>query len=223
VVDVAADAVAVADAFGFERFRTWGVSGGGPHALGCAAALPDRVIAAASLAGIAPYDSPGMDWMAGMGQDNVDELGAALNGEAELRPYLTNQRAQILEATAAELVAVFASLLPPVDVAVLTGERAEFLLASMTTGLQTSCDGWLDDDIALTTGWGFDLDAIKVPLLVMQGEQDLMVPFAHGQWLANRLPGADVVLSADDGHLTVLESIGKVHDWLLRQSSAPSS
>lgn len=222
VVDVAADAAAVADALGVERFRTWGVSGGGPHALACAAALPDRVIAAASLASIAPYDSPGLDWMAGMGQDNVEELGAALAGEAELRPYLSDQRKQILQTTATELAELMASLLPPADVAVLTGDRAEFLLASMTTALQSGWDGWLDDDLAFTTGWGFELETITVPLLVMQGEQDLMVPFAHGQWLASRLPGAEVVLSADDGHLTLLESIGKVHDWLLRQPEPTS-
>jgi len=222
VVDVAADAAAVADALGVERFFTWGVSGGGPHALACAAALPDRVIAAVSLASIAPYDSPGLDWMAGMGQDNVEEFGAALAGEAKLRSYLSNQRTQILKATAPELVAVMESLLPPADVAVLTGDRAEFLLASMTTALQPGCDGWLDDDLAFTTGWGFDLEAIAVPLLIMQGEQDLMVPFAHGQWLASRLPGAEVVLSADDGHLTLLESIGEVHDWLLHQPKPTS-
>lgn len=217
VADVAADTAAVADAFGADRFRTWGVSGGGPHALACAALLPERVIAAACLAGVAPYDSPGLDWMAGMGQDNVEEFGAAVAGEAALRDYLEAARVAVLAATPQDLLELMRSLLPPADLAVLTGERAEFLHAWMTSGLQPGCVGWLDDDLAFTRPWGFALDTIEVPLLVMQGEQDLMVPFGHGRWLAAALPGAETVLSADDGHLTLLEDIGRVHSWLLAQ------
>lgn len=215
VADIAADTVAVADTLGAERFRTWGISGGGPHALACAALVPDRVAAAACLAGVAPYDSPGLDWMAGMGQDNVEEFGAALEGEAPLRAHLEVGRAQMLDATPQHLLEVMRSLLPPADLAVLTGERADFLHAWMTHGLQAGYDGWLDDDLAFATAWGFELDSIRVPLLVMQGEQDLMVPFAHGRWLAAALPRAEVVLSADEGHLTLLEKIGQVHAWLL--------
>src|SRR4051812_49628842 len=66
VGDAAADTAAIADAFGAQQFRTWGVSGGGPHALACAALLPDRVVAAACLASVAPYDAAGLDYLAGM-------------------------------------------------------------------------------------------------------------------------------------------------------------
>ncbi|MBA2531414.1 MAG: alpha/beta hydrolase [Nocardioidaceae bacterium] len=83
VVDVAADAVAVADAFGFERFRTWGVSGGGPHALGCAAALPDRVIAAASLGHCTVrLAGPGLDGGHGAGQRRRAGSGSQRRGGA---------------------------------------------------------------------------------------------------------------------------------------------
>lgn len=217
VSDVAADTAAVADAFGADRFRTWGVSGGGPHALACAALLPERVVAAACLAGVAPYDSPGLDWTAGMGEDNVAEFGAALAGETALGDYLDAARTAVMAAPPQDLLELMRSLLPPADLAVLTGERAEFLHAWMTSGLRPGYDGWLDDDLAFTSPWGFELDTIRVPLLVMQGEQDLMVPFEHGRWLAAALPRAETVLSADDGHLTLLEDIGRVHTWLLAQ------
>jgi len=217
VADVAADTAALVDALGVEHFRTWGVSGGGPHVLACAALLPERVVAAACLAGVAPYAAPGLDWSQGMGQDNLDEFGAASAGEQPLRDYLEEQRAQLLAATPSQLRDVMASLLPPADRMVLTGDRAKFLHAWMTGGLQSGPDGWVDDDLAFLEDWGFELPSIQVPLLVMQGEQDRMVPFAHGSWLADACPDAEVVLSPDDGHLTLLEPIGRVHGWLLSQ------
>ena len=217
IADVAADTAALADALGVDRFRAWGISGGGPHVLACAALLPERVVAAACLAGVAPYGADGLDWLAGMGQDNVEEFGAAIAGEAPLRDYLSEQRAGLLSTTPETLHHAMETLLPEVDKAVFTGEQAEFLHAWLTSGLRSSYDGWLDDDLAFVGDWGFDLADITVPVLVMQGEHDLMVPFAHGQWLAAHVPGADVVLSPDDGHLTLLDHIGRTHAWLLER------
>ncbi|MGE5829696.1 MAG: alpha/beta fold hydrolase, partial [Micromonosporaceae bacterium] len=134
VADVAADAATIADAFGAPRFRTWGVSGGGPHALACAALLPDRVIAAATLASVAPYDAAGLDWLAGMGQDNIDEFEAALAGEAELRAYLTTASAELVAVGPEGLVEAMRTILPPVDAAVITGAVGEFLYAWIATG-----------------------------------------------------------------------------------------
>jgi pimeloyl-ACP methyl ester carboxylesterase len=217
VADAASDTAALADALGVERFRSWGVSGGGPHVLACAALLPERVIAAACLAGVAPYDAPGLEWLAGMGQDNLDEFGAAADGEPALRAYLAGQREGLLGSTPDTIQVAMQSLLPPADLAVFNGERAQFLHAWMTSGLQDGYDGWLDDDLAFTKPWGFDLDSISVPVLVVQGEQDLMVPYAHGRWLAGHVPGAVSRLSPDDGHLSLLSHIDATHTWLLAQ------
>ena len=96
IADVVADTEAVADALDTERFLVFGESGGGPYALGCAALLPARVIAAVSMSGPAPFDADGLDFMAGMGQDNIDEFNAALAGEHSLRTYLSEQREAIL-------------------------------------------------------------------------------------------------------------------------------
>lgn len=79
VADCAADVRAVATALGIERLAVWGISGGGPHALACAALLPDLVPAVAVLASCAPWNAPGLDYFAGMGQLNVDDMLLQLN------------------------------------------------------------------------------------------------------------------------------------------------
>ncbi len=217
VSDVTSDVAALADALGADRFFTWGVSGGGPHALACAAKLPDRVIAAASVASVAPYDASGLEFLDGMGQDNIDEFGAATRGPEALRPYLEIQTAGLLESTPATLRDALESLLPEVDRQELTGDTAEFLHGSMTSGLRQTCDGWLDDDLAFVSPWGFDPGAIVVPVLVLQGDQDLMVPFAHGRWLAGAVPSATVRLVPGEGHISLEKRIPDVHEWLLAQ------
>jgi pimeloyl-ACP methyl ester carboxylesterase len=215
IADNVADSVAVVDALGGGSFRTWGVSGGGPHALACAAMLPDRVSSVAALASVAPYDAQGLDWPAGMGQGNLDEFGAAVAGEAKLRPFLEPARAGALASGAAGLAEEFTTLLPAVDVAALTGEFAEFMYAWLAGGLRDGYEGWLDDDLAFVRPWGFDPAAITVAALVLQGRLDLMVPFDHGQWLAGRIPGVTAWLTDDDGHLSLLAQLDQVHAWLL--------
>src|SRR3954447_26337683 len=87
VADAATDVAAILDALGLDRFATYGWSGGGPHALACAARLPDRCAAACSIAGVAPFDAVGVDWMAGRGEGNVAEFGTALAGREPLTEY----------------------------------------------------------------------------------------------------------------------------------------
>jgi pimeloyl-ACP methyl ester carboxylesterase len=99
---------------------------------------------------------------------------------------------------------------------VLTGELAAFLHRTFLVGNARGVDGWLDDDLAFTRAWGFDVADIAVPLQLWQGAQDLMVPHAHGEWLAAHIPGVDARFSEEDGHLTLTERrLGEVHAWLL--------
>ena len=215
VADAAADVAAILDALGVERFATYGWSGGGPHALACAVLLPERFRAAALVAGVAPYGVDGLDWVAGMGQDNVEEFGAAMQGEQPLRDFLEQARDGILAATPGTLADKLASVLPPVDVAALSAGFADHVHRSMSEGLAPGTDGWLDDDLAFVTGWELDLAALRVPVLVVAGGQDLMVPPAHGRWLAQHVPGAQAWVRDDEGHLSLLADIGRVHAWLL--------
>jgi pimeloyl-ACP methyl ester carboxylesterase len=218
VADAAADVAAIADALGLDRILTHGRSGGGPHALACAALLGDRVAAAATFASVAPYDAEGLDFLAGMGEDNVIELGAAVEGREALAPLLEDFTPRLLGADAEQLVAALKSLLSPPDVAVVNGGLAEELIASTGEGIGIRRDGWLDDDLAFVKPWGFELSSISVPLQLWQGRQDLMVPPAHGEWLAARIPGVDARLSDEDGHLSVEHlRVGDAHAWLLER------
>jgi pimeloyl-ACP methyl ester carboxylesterase len=202
VVDVAADTTAVLDALAAEHCLVAGWSGGGPHALACAART-DGVDAVLAIAGVAPYGADGLDWMAGMGDDNVAEFGAALDGEQPLRRFLEAEREQLQDVDPAGIVTSLESLLPDVDRAVLTDEYAEDMAAGFHEGLRPGVDGWLDDDLAFLKPWGFDLGEISVPTMVWQGSADLMVPFAHGRWLASQLPEASVHLVPGEGHLSI--------------------
>lgn len=203
VADVAADTVAVLDHVGVETCLTAGWSGGGPHALACGALLPERVRAVLVIAGVAPYDAAGLDFLAGMGPENVVEFEAALAGEATLRPVLDEQQRTLAAISPEDVAASLGGLVPPVDVASLTGELAECLADEFRRGLAHGVDGWLDDDLAFTRHWGFELADLRVPTCVWQGSEDLMVPFAHGEWLAAHVPGVVAHLEPGEGHLSI--------------------
>jgi pimeloyl-ACP methyl ester carboxylesterase len=215
VADCATDVRAICEALGIGRLAMWGISGGGPHVLACAALLPDLVTAAASLASLAPYPADGIDWFAGMGEENAEDFRLTLTDEAAARAKTEKEREAMLAATADELAAEFPSLLSPTDAMVLTGALAEYLVYSGREGLGPSGQGFWDDGRAFAAPWGFDLASISVPVLLMHGREDRFVPFGHGQWLAAHIPGVEARLLDHDGHLTLLaHRVGEVHSWL---------
>lgn len=216
IADVVDDVRAIADALELDRFGVWGVSGGGPHALACAALLSDRVPAVASLAAVAPYGAPDLDWTEGMGEENLVEFNATLEGREAITPYELTHREAFANATPDDLRTQWASLLSPVDAAVATADFAAFLLANTNDALAPGVDGWVDDDLAFVSPWGFDVADITIPVLLLHGEHDRFVPISHGHWLAARIPGVEARLSDEDGHLTLIEHrVPEVHAWLL--------
>jgi pimeloyl-ACP methyl ester carboxylesterase len=218
VADAAADVAAILDRLGLGRFAALGWSGGGPHALACAALLADRCDAVATLAGVAPYDAAGLDFLAGMGQENVDELGAAAASRAELEALLAAWSETLSTVTADEIAESLGGLVDDVDRAALTGEFAETMARMVRRALSTGTAGWVDDDLAFVRPWGFDLAAIAVPVSIWQGAHDRMVPFAHGQWLAAAIPGAQAHLFDDEGHLSLGEQLPRILEDLVSRS-----
>lgn len=214
VAHAVTDVETVCDALGIGRFLSWGISGGGPHVLACAARLPDRVVAAASLASVGPYGVEGLDFFDGMGEGNTKDLKAYLAGGREaLRPEAEAQAEMFRSATVPEMVEAMRSFLTDVDANELNEGLGEFLLANSQHALSPGVEGWLDED--MIRPWGFDPAEVRVPLLLWQGRQDAMVPFGHGQWLAGRIPGVEAHLSEEDGHLTLItRRIPHVHAWL---------
>jgi pimeloyl-ACP methyl ester carboxylesterase len=219
VADCAADVRAICADLGIGRLALWGISGGGPHLLACAALLPGLVTAAASLASLAPSDADGLDWFDGMGQENADDFKLHQTDSEAARAKLETEREETMAASGEDLAGLLKTLLTPVDAAALTGEFAEYLAWTGREGLAPGSQGWWDDGEAFGRPWGFELSAIEVPVLLMHGRQDQFVPFGHGRWLAERIPGVEARLLDDDGHLTLLtDRIGEVHAWLAERS-----
>jgi pimeloyl-ACP methyl ester carboxylesterase len=230
VADVAGDVAAVLDALGAETFLTAGWSGGGPHALACAALLPGQCLAAATMAGVAPRDAAGLDWLAGMGPENIAEFAAAESGREALTEFLSTAAPTLAGITGAQIAAGLGDLISAADQAVLTGDYADYLAASFRAALGGGVAGWRDDDLALAGDWGFwfpeapPLSAAtlvspgerRVPVAIWQGDQDRMVPFAHGKWLARHVPGARAHLVRGEGHLSLVRHMyGDILDDLL--------
>jgi pimeloyl-ACP methyl ester carboxylesterase len=168
---------------------------------------------------VAPFDAEGLDFLAGMGEENVEEFGAAEAGETALRAYLDEQRDAMIEITGAQISQEMATLLPPVDQAELSGGFGDFLALQFRQAVSVGVDGWLDDDLAFCRPWGFDLADVTVPTYLWQGSDDLMVPFAHGRWLAERIPGVTAHLEQGEGHLSIgLGAMERMFDELLAHS-----
>jgi pimeloyl-ACP methyl ester carboxylesterase len=218
VADAAADVAAILDRLRIDEFVTAGWSGGGPHALACAALLPVRCLAAASIAGVAPSDSPGLDWLGGMAPENVQEFHAALAGEADLTRFLDAAADVMRDVTGASVAEGLGGLVSDADKAVISDDFADYLAASFRAALSSGIAGWRDDDLAFSRDWGISLDALghATPVAIWQGDQDRMVPSAHGEWLAANIPLARAHLRPGEGHLSlVVGGFGEILDDLL--------
>jgi pimeloyl-ACP methyl ester carboxylesterase len=190
----------VADALGIERFALFGHSGGGSHALGCAAALGDRVTGVVSGAALAPRHADGLDWFGGMVPSGVAALNAATEGLAAKERY---------ESSGVEYDPEFTER----DLAALAGDWAWFgdVVGPAVAG---GPGGQVDDDIAYVRPWGVEPVDITAPVLVLHGGRDGVVPAAHGRWLAERIPDAELRLPPEDGHISVLTEAGPALAWL---------
>jgi pimeloyl-ACP methyl ester carboxylesterase len=218
IADCAQDVRAIAAALGIDRLAVWGISGGGPHALASAALLPDLVPAVGVLASIAPWGADGLDYFADMGELNVEDTKLHLADPVAARAKCEQDREEMLSAGPDELLDELKTLLSPVDAEVLTGALAEYIVEANRSGLAPGSDGWWDDGVAFLAPWGFELESIQTPVLLRQGRQDRFVPYGHGEWLAQHIPGVQAELTEDDGHLTqVMRHIDDVHEWLLER------
>ncbi len=199
VASAAGDVCAVADVLGIDRFAVMGHSGGGSHALACAALLPDRVLGAVVVAGMAPFGAEGLDWFEGFGPGGAAQLRAAAAGRVALEKHLAESDDE--------------SDFTPEDEAALAGEWSWFIDV-VRPALAGGMGGFIDDDLAGVGAWGFDPADVAAPTLFLHGCRDRVVPAAHGEWLARHCPSAELWLSPDDGHISVLHSGAASMEWL---------
>lgn len=219
VVDIVSDTAEVLTALDVESCVVGGGSSGGPHSLACAARL-DSAKAALVVASHGPFQAEGLDFLAGMGEDNIAEYGAALKGEAALRTHLEEGREQLLDVTLDQLMQALSSMLPDVDRSALTDEFGEDVIDGLQEALRNGVDGWLDDDLSFISPWGFELDEIAIPTMIWHGSEDLFNPFSHGKWLAEHIPGAAAHLHDGEGHLSLWQTFPTMLDQLLASQDA---
>jgi pimeloyl-ACP methyl ester carboxylesterase len=215
VADVVGDVAAVADALGLDRFAVAGRSGGAPHALACAALLPDRVTRAAALVGLAPRDAEGLDWFAGMAPSNVKEFRTASTDPERFAARLIPRSAAI-RSDPGKLLEELRSELTDDDRSIVSDTAMRsMMLRNFREAVRTSPYGWIDDGLALTGPWGFDPADIRVPVLLWHGGQDVFSPPAHASWLAARIPRARTVVEPTAAHFAAVRALPRVIGWLL--------
>lgn len=208
IASAASDVALLADAVGVEQFAVMGHSGGSPHALACAALLTDRVLAAVAVSGLAPFDAEGLDWFAGMGPGGVASLRAAAAGRAAKEQHEAAADIGEPDFTAA-------------DVAALSGEWSWFMQV-VGPAVARGPAPLIDDDLAYVNPWGFDPASVTAPLLLVHGEDDLMVPCSHSRWLAAHCPTAELRLVPGEGHVSVLSAAPDALAWLCDAAAAAS-
>jgi pimeloyl-ACP methyl ester carboxylesterase len=214
VADAAADVRAILDSLDIERFLVLGWSGGGSHALACAALLPDRVAAASTIASMAPYGSAGLDFFANMDPANVRELKTAITDPNRVQFLLETYRPGLAAITASDIVNSPTASVE--DQALMKGPFAVFLADALRRAVSGGIWGWYDDDLATIRGWGFDVGSIRVPVTIWHGEKDHDVPVAHGRWLASHIPGVRSQLLPDHSHVSLVAvALDQILDDLL--------
>jgi pimeloyl-ACP methyl ester carboxylesterase len=209
VASAADDTAAVADALGIDQFAALGHSGGGPHALACAAAMPDRVVAVVAVASLAPHDADSLDWFGGMSPSGQAALQAARGGREHKERY---------ESSSSEGDPGFIEA----DLEALRGDWSWFTSIARA-GMAAGIGGLVDDDLAYVARWGFDVAKVTAPTLLIHGERDRLVPSSHARWLASRIPDAQLQLSPHDGHISVLRVAPDALEWLLRAAPEAES
>jgi pimeloyl-ACP methyl ester carboxylesterase len=211
VADVASDVAAIADAYRLDRFAVAGRSGGGPHALSCAALLPDRVSRAAVLVSLAPLGAEGLDWFDGMVESNVLHFSAAGVGLGPLAARLTPSADAIRADPASLMDGLLAADLTEDDRHVVAdaGIRS-LLIRGHQEALRTSAYGWIDDARAFCLPWGFDPASVAVPVFLWHGERDAFSPVSHARWLGSRIPGATLVVKSGAAHFGALKVLPDV-------------
>ncbi len=209
MASAAEDTATVADALGIDRFAVLGHSGGGPHALACAAAMPERVVAVVTVASLAPHDADALDWFGGMSTSGQASLRAALRG----REYKEQYESSSPEADPGFIEA---------DLEALAGDWSWFTSIARG-GMAAGVGGLVGDDLAYVGRWGFDVAKVTAPTLLIHGERDRLVPSSHARWLASRIPDARLQLSPHDGHISVLHVAPDALEWLLRRAPEAES
>lgn len=200
ILDCTADLEILLDRLGVGEVCSVGLSGGGPYALGIAAALHDRVPAVAVLGGVAPTSGP----------DRID--GGLVSVGSRVAPLISFGRVplgfglstavRLARPVASPALDLYARLSPAGDRRLLG--RPEFkamFLDDLLNGSRRQLSAPLSDLLLFTRDWGFRLADVDRHVQWWHGDSDHIVPHAHGEHAVGRLPSADLTTLPGEGHL----------------------
>jgi pimeloyl-ACP methyl ester carboxylesterase len=218
IADEVTAVAAALDDLGVEQFATWGASGGGPYALGCAALLGDRVVAVATVAGNPPPD----DAKRG---EYADEVEALRHSPVNRRPLIEAYESDVAPMRDWDLPTLLESwgggFSPPDKQALEDGQTGEYMLRAIQEAIRPGVEGWLDDNLAYVSPWGFDVRDIHQPASVWHGDQDLMVPVEDSEALVAAIPHAEFTLVPDAGHPSLcFRHVEPLMDWIAAHTRA---
>jgi pimeloyl-ACP methyl ester carboxylesterase len=203
VASITKDIHQVLQHFSVKKIVSIGWSGGGPHAL--ADSTLQESVAVLTLAGVGEFGVDDLDFLDGMGEENHIEFGAAIEGEAQVEKWMQENSGPMAKVTGADLIEAFGGLIGDADKKALTADVAENMAAEYRDSLSNGYFGWLDDDLAFVQHWGFEIRDITKPVELWQGNDDFMVPHAHGKWLASKIPTAKLIFVPGEGHISMGE------------------
>ncbi len=212
--DWPADVAALADTLGLASFSLLGVSGGGPFALACAQALPDRVRRVALVSSVGPLDAPGA--LRGLGR--ADRLLFPLTRRSPAGAALLWRLAGIVVRAGSWLPAGGgARVLPRSDRPVLTRVPSAWsvLVDISVEAFRGGPWGVVDDYLALSEPWPFAPDMLRVPVALWHGDRDDVVAAEQSRRLARAIPGASLRIAPDAGHLAIFDHEREVLEWLM--------
>ena len=214
VADAAADVEELADMLGIERFAVVGRSGGAPHALGCATLLPERVTRVAALVACAPRDLMGERWYDGMAALNIERYRVAEHGIDAYTAYVAEEMHRSRENPVSVMPTTHSDVPRADRIAAAEHGIRSGLLDTFAEALSNGIGGWIDDNLALVSPWGFDLARLRSPALLWHGAEDVFSPVAHSHWLKQTIPGAELELAVGRAHLGAIVVLPSLFPWL---------
>ncbi|GGM39692.1 alpha/beta fold hydrolase [Dactylosporangium sucinum] len=225
VEDAARDVEAIAEKLRLNHFAVVGRSGGGPHALACAAddILRRRVTRVAVLVSFAPPDTTDVEWFKGMNADNVRGFGLGAEATVEIENEIL-RRAELVRQNPKLLLDELFEYMTPADRRALNSSALrQIVIETHREGLRSGPYGWVDDVLALRGNWKVDLESIDTEVRIWHGADDTFAPASHSAWLAARIPGAKIFVEPGKAHFDAMQEIPRVLRWAAGDGAQPTA
>lgn len=213
VLAFADDLRTIADTLGIDEMAIIGLSGGGPYTLACAAAMPDRVVVAGVLGGVAP--TVGAEGIGGGLMGFGSKVAPALPFIGLPLRLAAVGMVQLIRPIAPVALHAYAMISPAGDRRLLQRpEVGAMFLDDLLNGSRKQLAAPFADVAVFAKDWGFRLDEVKVPVRWWHGDKDHIVPFAHGEHVVARLPDAELYTLSGESHLAGLGCGAEILDTL---------